>query len=246
MIRIIVCDDDTNWLKKAARIIEEYADHEGLRVEVRTCTSPDEIMQAYDAGVEPDILFMDIEFGEHSDTPDYSGINAAGMINNIYPDCRIVYLTNYLNYAIDVYQTDHVWYVIKEQYEKRLPVVFSKIMQLNAESKAELIICGTDGRQEKIMCSSIKYLERKDRRTIIKTDDRDYTLRQRIPEIQEKLPGGKFGRCHTSFIVNLDRVSTIGDKSLWIDDGTEILISRGYGKAFRLKYMEWAKNRIVR
>lgn len=58
------------------------------------------------------ILFMDIEM------PGESGIDLAMEVNRKWPECRIIYLTNYWSYAMDVYETHHVYYIVKENSRK--------------------------------------------------------------------------------------------------------------------------------
>lgn len=53
-----------------------------------------------------------------------NGIQVAGMLNEKWPDCAIIYVTNYLFYAIDIYQTEHIYFVLKEQFEKGLLIYF--------------------------------------------------------------------------------------------------------------------------
>ncbi|MBQ9068557.1 MAG: hypothetical protein IJ131_05755 [Eggerthellaceae bacterium] len=51
----------------------------------------------------PDLVFIDIEFDGKPE-----GIAAVREINERVPNCQVVYLTNYLQYAVDVYQANHV------------------------------------------------------------------------------------------------------------------------------------------
>ena len=252
MIRIVLCDDDRLWLAKAADMISSFTESEEIEAEVYRCDSPSGIPDLFteesvDAGyTAPDVVFMDIEFDKTVCGEDRSGIEAAKDINRMYPDCKVVFLTNYLNYALDVYQTEHMWYTTKEQFADRLPDIFAKVSKMESELKSKLVIGGANGKQVCICCSDIKYLERHDRRTIIKTGGGEHVVHQRIPVLQDKLPSESFGRCHTSFIVNFEKIASIGEKSLLLNDGTEILISRGFGKSFRTKYMNWAGEQAVR
>lgn len=60
-----------------------------------------------------DVLFLDIEM------PDINGIETARAVNEKWSMCQIVYLTNYLFDATEVYHTAHVFYVLKNQFEQK-------------------------------------------------------------------------------------------------------------------------------
>ena len=46
-----------------------------------------------------------------------NGIELANELNSTLPECRIIYLTGYLDYAPDVYTTEHVWFVLKDRID---------------------------------------------------------------------------------------------------------------------------------
>ena len=248
MRKIVICDDEQTWLDRAGSILERFLSERGMDTELELCSSIDEIPET------PDVVFMDIEFGAadgeegsgSGSTGEAAGIAAAAEINRRYPDCQVVYLTNYLNYAVDVYETEHVWYLLKEQFEERLPEVMQKIADNEEAARAELVVVTSHGSIESVRCRDILYLERKDRRTVIVTYRQRYEVRDRIPVIMSKLPARGFARCHNSYAVNLDKVSVIQKNSILMKNGDELLISRGYGRSFRTEYMDWAGSRMVR
>ena len=246
---VYICDDDRAWLEQASGILQSYADEHGLPVSIECFGSTEELSSVasspgaiYRSGISgpPDVLFIDIEF---EDEPE--GIDAAKLMSEAFPDCKIVFLTNYLNYALDVYSTDHIWYVIKDQFGERLHEIFRKIGTVDAESRSVLAIVTTDGTVARVVCSDILYMERDNRRTRIITRNGSYEARSRLPDILDKLPQTIFTRCHASFVVNLNRVREIHSGTLTLDDGTKLIISRGFGKSFRLKFMELMKNRVI-
>ena len=273
MRKIVICDDEQTWLDRAGSILERFLSERGMDTELELCSSIDEIPEAPDvvfmdiefgaadgepgSGSEPEANASeetgsdagnadDTDREEVSDKGHAAGIAAAAEINRRYPDCQVVYLTNYLNYAVDVYETEHVWYLLKEQFEERLPEVMQKISDNEEATRAELVVVTSHGSIESVRCRDILYLERKDRRTVIVTYRQRYEVRDRIPVIMSKLPARGFARCHNSYAVNLDKVSAIQKNSILMKNGDELLISRGYGRSFRTEYMDWAGSRMVR
>lgn len=59
--------------------------------------------------IEPTMIFCDVDM----ETEEYNGIDIAKKINALAPQSHIVYLTNYLEYAPDIFQTEHLYFVLK-------------------------------------------------------------------------------------------------------------------------------------
>ena len=265
MSAIVICDDSSAWLRHASSIVKEFLEKEGRDMAVLCFDDLERCVG--EIREDTAVVFMDIEWehktgetgeraGDTSERVKPDGIKAVAEINRRYPDCRVIYLTNYLGYALDVYGTEHAWYVVKDQFEKRLPEIFEKLDRLETEGKASLIVKTSDGAVVSIACGDICYIERRGRLTEIacfaegesagsRERARMFEIRDRIPEVLEKLPADSFARCHNSIIVNMEKVSRIHGNSLTMEDGTELLISRGHSRSFRSHFMEWAKGQLL-
>lgn len=243
-----ICDDSRAWLERASEVLETYLKKHGLDVRIFCYNDTEKCIEELPQGAG--VLFMDIEW-EPADKNDTAvnitpkGIEAAAKINERYPNCRIVYLTNHLGYALDVYNTEHAWYVLKEQFEERLPEVFEKIGRLEEESRQDIVLRTDDGRVVRTLCSEICYAERNGRKTRVVTDEDALVIREKISELEKMLPSSGFARCHNSIIVKLTKVKEIYRGHLVLADGTELLISRGRSKTFRAEYMNYTKDRSL-
>ena len=248
-----ICDDSRAWLDRASEVLEKYMKTHGMDMQVFCYNDTEKCIEELQEAAG--VLFMDIEWEidgsitaegiepAASITP--KGIEAAAKINERYPNCRIVYLTNHLGYALDVYNTEHAWYVLKEQFEERLPEVFEKIGKLEEESRQDIVLRTDDGRVIRILCSEICYAERSGRKTKIVTDEDELVIREKISELEKMLPASGFARCHNSILLNLAKVKEIYRGHLALADGTALLISRGRSKSFRAEYMNYTKDRSL-
>ena len=66
-----------------------------------------------------DIVIMDI------DLPDGNGIKFSKQINVFSPHTIIIYMTSYEDYVSDVYDTEHIYFILKKNYQKYLPHALS-------------------------------------------------------------------------------------------------------------------------
>lgn len=238
MTKIYICDGEKKWQEKVSAMLTDFSEKQHAPVKISCFDSIDKALKSEEPA--PDVMFTEVEFdGEEK------GIDMVGEVNRVYPECNVVYMTDNVRYALDVYDTRHIWFALKEQLGERIPEIYRKVCLLDEERRSYLVIRTTDGTTVRIPCRDIMYIERKDRKTIIVTYERRYEVKERIPFVLEKLPSDRFARCHNSFAVNLDKVGEIHSGSLRMRNGTEIVISRGYNKSFRAEYMNRVNSRAV-
>lgn len=231
-MNIGICDDDGNWLLRAERIIREFADRRNFSVTVECFCDKKELLDFDERAL--DVLFMDIELDEDN------GIELVKEVNRLWKNCQIVYLTNYLFYAVDIYQTEHIYFVLKEQFEQRVEEVFEKIGHELEQADKKLLYSVIGRKQVLLAPQDILYFERVRRVTMIETKSGTYEIWDKLDQIIEGLPALDFVRCHISYIVYLPAVLEVETNAFLMKNGTRIPISRGYAKAVKQAFMEWA------
>ena len=239
MVKIALCDDDAAQLESAAVALRSFAEAHRIEVDFSAFASIDELL-ASESLADFNIAFMDIEFDGKPE-----GIDAVKRINELAPRCQVVYLTNYIQYSVDVYSTDHVWFVVKSQFEQRLPEVFEKLARIESARRAFIVVTLKDGSVRNVSCQDILYLERRKRITFIVTTAGTCETPEKPADILRRLPPTSFAYCHSSFVANLPHVTQIHATELVFDNGKAIPISRRYAKRFRNQYFEWAEQWTV-
>ena len=234
MIKVAVCDDDELQRDEAVAMLEEFSRSRRLDVRVSAFGSTEEFL-ADGTPKQFDIVFMDIEFDGKPE-----GIDAVRRTNELAPNCQVVYLTNYLQYSVDVYRTDHVWFVLKNQFEDRLPEVFEKLEHIGEARRQFFVVSTKESGLAKIPCKDILYLERQTRISRIVCRTAEYEASDKLSVLMEKLPQSVFAFCHSSFIVNMPSIVELHDFEVVLENGERLPISRRYAKSFRQRYFEWA------
>lgn len=175
-----------------------------------------------------DIVIMDI------DLPDGNGIKFSKQINVFSPHTIIIYMTSYEDYVSDVYDTEHIYFILKKNYQKYLPHALSLANDaLNKQRRASLKIFWNK-EEYNILQKDIFYMERKLRTTFIVTPTHIYSTSEKLEDLLKRL-GETFAMSHRSFIVNLKMVQEITKDSALLVDGTSIPISRRYYSAVKDK-----------
>lgn len=240
-----ICDDDRLWRQKAGRIIQTFGLEHNIDIELIYFDGPD-ALDHHEAPV-PDVLFMDIEL-EHTDLQKHirqkSGIDAARQVNERWPDCQIVYLTNYLYYATEVYQTSHVFFMLKNTFESRIDEVFEKIFHEKRQKEKKLIFSALNREILILAPEDILYFEREKRITHIITRETTHEIRTKLDELERVLPAPDFVRCHNSYIIYLPAVKKLIKGTFIMENNKEILISRKYMKTAKKTFMSWISTQL--
>ena len=92
---------------------------------------------------------MDIEFDVSS------GIEASKQINAWHPDCQIIYITNYTNYFTSVYETSHIYYILKKDIDTYLSTALKKAIQQIAKINQYYLIIQSKQQHIRIAQSKI-------------------------------------------------------------------------------------------
>ena len=235
-MRVGICDDDAIWCKKAEKIVRDYADKTATEMEVICFFTPDELNDY--AGYPLDVLFMDIVL--ENEDEEKNGIDLVSSVNKKWRDCQIVYLTNYLFYATEVYHTEHVFFALKEQFEERIGEIFGKVFHQLSQTREKLTFSVIGGKEVSLVPADILCFERSGRTTNIITVYGTYTIWDKLSVIIERLPKLDFVRCHNSYIVYLPAVREMLADVFLMDDGREVMISRSYRKIAKAAFMKWA------
>ena len=230
-----ICDDDKIWSRRAERIIEEYGERILLETEVFRFADREELFR-YE-GKPLDVLFMDIVL-ENED-----GITLASEVNQKWTNCRIVYTTNYLCYATEVYDTEHIFYTLKEQFESKIGKIFSKILHEMEQNHKSLIFTAS-GQSVALAPEEIFYFERQGRKTSIRTVWGNLEIRDKISDLAGRLPETDFLRCHSSYIVYLPNIKRAGKDTFTMKNDDVITISRAYEKTARAAFTRWMSSQL--
>ena len=223
MLNIAICDDEPLHLKNAEKIIG--AKLEAYSPEIDTFPSAESLLQSMSAGdYTPDIAVLDIELGGTD------GISLAKELNRIVPRCRIIFLTNYINYAPNVYFTDHTWFVMKSDIENSIGAALEKaIISLSAGNSGNpSITVKSRGMVKLIPVSQVLFIELVARKTRIVTETGDTVTSQMPKDLLKNIPESCIVRCHQSIHVNIEKIVSFEKNDLVLSNGCRIPVSRTY------------------
>ncbi|BCC05480.1 MULTISPECIES: LytTR family DNA-binding domain-containing protein [Bacillus cereus group] len=105
------------------------------------------------------------------------------------------------------------------------------------DGKSVVTLKTTDG-WVPVPFSKVKYLEAKDKKTYVNSEELTGTHKYSLQEFEYLLPKDSFIRCHRSFIVNVNHIKAIYPDThstfvLSMDNGERVPVSQSYASYFR-------------
>lgn len=236
-MRIIICEDNINEgnVTKNLLIKEGYGTADDIEI-----LSPTEVMVAVTENIiKCDIFIMDIEFKDD----DFDGIKLSHLINEYLPMCQIIYLSNYIDYAPEVYETEHCFFVVKKNAEIMLGRAMKKAVDLYEKSQVkDFLTITVDGSKIAVGVDDIIYMEKNQRKVVICTKNGSLECYQSLRALLGK--SEILVRCHGSYVINLKHIEIICKDEVVLDNGTKLPIGRNYQKNIKEHFLKHWSNEI--
>ncbi|MDF2543799.1 MAG: Response regulator of the LytR/AlgR family [Herbinix sp.] len=184
-----------------------------------------------------DIIITDIDMGN------FNGIQFAKEINRINPSCIIIFVSSYLNFATEVYDVNHIYFVLKSELEFRLPKALEKAHALYQDNKKNILNFRYQNIDYMLSLPEITHIEALGRYLYIHDMTNTYKCIGSLKLIQAELPNS-FIRCHNSFIVNLTHVRSMSRVSCVLSSGITIPVSQTYSKQLQASYITYVSKKL--
>lgn len=223
-LNIVICEDDFLHRSILKEFLVSILDEELLEYVLIEYNSGEDLISNYD---KVDLLFLDIQMNE------LSGMDVARKIREFDNNVEILFTTSVEQYVFEAYEVKAYRYLVKpieyEELKKQVKLCISDYL-----SKNSIISIDSNKATVKIPIGEILYAEVMKKEVTIYTESKVYTIETRMKRVEEKLFNYGFFRCHHSYLVNLNKVSEIRDKTIFIND-EEIPVSRMRYKSLKIK-----------
>ena len=231
MIRIAVYDDTREHCDQLAALLQETL--KGRSVEVERFPSTGELLRYITSGgYSPDIAFLGVKLW------DGDGIDLAERLNELIPACRIVFLSDTLQPASEVYRAEHVWFILRSELPRFLGPALERALSAPESARGRGILVKGRGKAIFVPIEKLLYLERCRRKTLVRTQNGEYVSSERPAVLLEGEAAEGFIRCHMSYWVNRDRIAALERSEFVLTDGTRIPISRSFRASARAAFLE--------
>jgi DNA-binding LytR/AlgR family response regulator len=239
MIKCIAIDDEPLALLQIATYIQKTPFLELIEQFENALDAIEYLHQ----NAEIDLMFVDINM------PDLSGMDFVKSLENAP---RVIFTTAYSQYALDGFRVDAIDYLLKPIAYTEFLKATNKAKQwfdLQEKSSSEIkteknfLMIKSEHKIIRINLSDIKYIEgmREYVRIHLVSQKPIMTLMS-MKRFEETLPDSSFMRVHRSFIVNLEKITTIERFRIIFDGDVFIPVSDQYKAKFQ-EYLD--KNFLI-
>ena len=229
MIRTICIDDEPLALK----LISGYISKTPFLELVAAFDNPLSVLELLEND-SVDLIFVDIQM------PDLSGTDFVRQLTN---GPKIVFTTAFESYAIEGFKLNAVDYLLKPFSYEEFLIAAQKVQKIidlehkalpRIEANNEFLFLKSEYKIRRINFNDILYIEGlKDYiKVFVNNEDKPILSISTLKMVESKLPAQHFMRVHRSFIVNLDKISTI-ERSRIVFGKEYIPISDQYKDSFQ-------------
>jgi DNA-binding LytR/AlgR family response regulator len=187
---------------------------------VGSCKNPLEAMQVL--GEKPvDLMFLDIQM------PELTGIE---FLKTLPGKPLVVFTTAYPEYALEGYQLDVIDYLLKPfSFERFVQAVHKATEWIKLKSgratpedqpegKKDYVLVKSEHKIHKLFLKDIRYIQSMREYVAYYTKDGRILSLYSLKKLEEELPPEQFIRIHKSYIVAIDRVTTLEGNRVHIGD----------------------------
>lgn len=226
---IVICDDEDihrniiiDYLSKVF-FSEPY--------DIMEFNSGEKLLENYPE--KTDILLLDVHM------TCMNGIETAKKIRKFDTNVKIIFTTAIAGFMQEGYEVNAFRYLLKPiDYNDFSKHIIQCKNDIISNREKNIVVDEIDkSRTIIISISSILYIESECRVTLIHTDKEIYKTRNSITNFENELKEYSFYRCHRAYLININKVSSMDKKSIFIKDD-EIAVSRNKMKDLKIRIIE--------
>lgn len=221
MLKIAVLDDQELYLNSIEVITRNCMLEQGISYEIFTYNSPEDLLYDIEEDNKYDIYLLDVEL------PTTSGLEVARKIREKYYDPIIIYITNYVEYAVEGYEANAYRYIPKKMLEQKLPEAYASIYPSIENKKKEFYIIEKNHKLERIAYEDIYYIKKDEKYILLVHKHGISRDRKTIAEFMESVKSyDSFIGVDRSYVVNVLHVMSLKNQQIILRNGDVIPISK--------------------
>lgn len=238
-MKFTLCDDTLSDLLSTEKIIKKYAKQNNINIDIESHNHPTALInQVSFKPEEYRIFFLDIVMQKN-------GIDVAKEIKKLCKNAVIVFTTTSKEFAIDAFEVNAYHYLLKPLNQKKVFECIDKILsEVLKTTKNVFQIKTNDKNILAIDVKDVSYIESISRRIAIHMKNGETILSTSLrAKFLESIPfdyeNSNFINCHASYVVNMNDIKAITDKSFTTKSGEQIPISKSMFSQVKKRYIQY-------
>ena len=222
-MKIAIVEDSPEELHTLVSCITQYSKENEIPIEITTFSDGLQFVDRYTTNF--DIIYFDVEM------PLMDGMTAAKKIRKIDENVLIVFVTNYVQWAIEGYSVNARDFLLKPMTYFKFKEHFNKIATKIARKEQQALTLKVNNGYRKINIDDIYYIENEGHYLNFYLLNNKLKILETMKKMDERLAKYSFYRCHNGYMVNLKHVTGI-EKNIVKLGKFEVPVSRPRKKEF--------------
>jgi DNA-binding LytR/AlgR family response regulator len=210
-MRIVIIEDEQPAYKRLSKLVKEKKPAADI---VAHLESVEQAGEWFRENQPPDLLFLDIHLA------DGSGFD---LLQSIKPDCPVVFVTAYDQYAIDAFKANSIDYLLKPVKKEDIDAAFDKLDRFgnffSGKTPVNVAAGGTKEYKKRfvirfgdhiktLLTEEIAYCFSENKATFARTHDgRTYPMDHNLDALEQMLDPQEFFRANRQYIICLKAIT---------------------------------------
>ncbi|MEE1257188.1 MAG: LytTR family DNA-binding domain-containing protein [Lachnospiraceae bacterium] len=230
MLNLAICEDNG---MEARKLAEELSKLDDWKLKWDIYSSGEELLEASNYLKQLyDLFILDIEM------PGMNGIELAKTIRKQDEKAIFIFTTYHKQYRIPALDLITMGYILKPITHEKIEETLVRARPFIKERDRRIRFT-SNAVEYNMRIKDILYVMKEGRKKIIVSDSGEYSSYMKTEEILSFMDDSFFSQPHSSYIVNLSRITSIGNNKIVLENGEVVPISKGQKKTFEADYLEF-------
>lgn len=233
-----LCDDKKDQTAILQEKIRAILSEEAVDAVIDCFTTPLELIGTIRNKNKYDIIFLDMQM------PEMNGIEAGKKIREFDRDVSIIYITGYVDFALNAFEIRALDYIVKPVNTKKLKqaildafIRIGRTGQKDMDSK-QFLVLSCNKKLFNVDMEDIIYLEKQENKVNVICEKDQYTVYDSLANIRNKLDENMFLQTHQGYIVNRKKISRYENQAIILSRGYNIPVSKKNIKSVRQAFFD--------
>ncbi len=181
--------------------------------------------------------------------PEIDGLSLAKQLQEINPSIMVVFVSSFLEYALDGYQVFAFDFLLKSCIDKKWDSFVKRVKRTRKDTrnrdKKRIYIVQIGKRIEQIPVDEILYICKQEKNAVIHMVKRVLIARKTMQDIKAELREyPQFVLVKRGILINLNHLQKMTAREVVMQDGSQITIGRQYINLLRSQIHEYLGGRV--